>query len=204
MVTTDTLVSLKIEAFDYEQQLSKLFVAINGVEVMRLSLTGKEFDSIVTVPLGKGGNSIKLWVENDLGLTSLKEGTRIQHNGDPKSNLYLFALSVSEYEDKKYNLKYAVKDGRDIVNTFLNNETKFDSIFIDTFFNEQVTENALDRIAERLKSATINDQVILFISGHGLLDKNYDFYFAGHHCNFQNPQEGGIAYAAIELSLIHI
>jgi len=201
VVTTDTLVSLKIEAFDYEQQLSKLFVAINGVEVMRLSLTGKEFDSIVTVPLGKGGNSIKLWVENDLGLTSLKEGTRIQHNGDPKSNLYLFALSVSEYEDKKYNLKYAVKDGRDIVNTFLNNETKFDSIFIDTFFNEQVTENALDRIAERLKSATINDQVILFISGHGLLDKNYDFYFAGHHCNFQNPQEGGIAYAAIESTL---
>ncbi len=56
----------------------------------------------------------------------------------------------------------------------------------------------MNLIEKKLKNATINDQVIIFISGHGLLDENYDFYFAGHHCNFTNPKEGGIPYTEID------
>ncbi len=123
-VTKDSTITLKIEAFDFEQILSKLIITSNGVLINEIELTQKEFDSVINIPLAVGSNNIKVWVENNVGLTSLKESILTQKSGTSKTNLYLFALSVSKYEDSKFNLKYAVKDGRDLINAFTSSENK--------------------------------------------------------------------------------
>ena len=46
--------------------------------------------------------------------------------------------------------------------------------------------------------ADINDVVIVFVAGHGVLDKNFDYYFASYDMDFSNPGERGIPYGAIE------
>jgi WD40 repeat protein len=200
-VTKDTIIPLKIEAFDFNSELQQLTISVNGVIVQELELHSQAWDSVVRVALISGRNEIKIFATNKKGLTSLRENVEIQCGRKAKTSLYLFALSVSKYKDSSYNLNYAVKDGRDLVNAFVSKSAYFDTVYVDTFFNERVTIEALDSIENRLKEAGINDQVILFVSGHGLLDDAYDFYFAGHQCNFDNPSEGGISYAAIEKAL---
>ena len=44
----------------------------------------------------------------------------------------------------------------------------------------------------------INDKVIISYSGHGLLNKEYDYYLSAYNMNFDKPEEGGIPYDAIE------
>lgn len=200
-VTNDTALALKIEAFDFTNELSLLTIAVNGVVVQEIQLNSKEWDSIVNVSLISGKNQIKVFATNKKGLTSLRENIEIQCGRKSKTNLYLIALSVSRYLDSSYNLNYAVKDGRDLIKAFQHHGEYFDTVYIDTFFNEKATIDALDSIKRRIRNATINDQVVLFVSGHGLLDDNYDFYFAGHRCNFDNPSVGGIPYAEIEKTL---
>ncbi len=198
ILTNDDEITIKVEAFDFKNQLQKLNIAVNGVLVSQTNLSGNEWDSIITVALSYGENAIKVWVENEAGLQSLKEGLNIKCNYKTSSNLYLFTMSVSEYKDSTYNLNYAVKDGQDLVKAFQTDSVNYDSIIVNTFYNQAVNDITLSEIADKLKHATVHDQVILFISGHGLLDANYDFFFAGYNCNFDNPNFGGIAYEDIE------
>jgi len=46
--------------------------------------------------------------------------------------------------------------------------------------------------------ATVEDEVVLYISGHGLLDDNLDFYFGTHDIDFDNPAARGMKYDDLE------
>jgi len=50
----------------------------------------------------------------------------------------------------------------------------------------------------RLSRSTVNDQVLVFISGHGLLDDNLDFYFGTNDLDFNNPSLRGLKYEDLE------
>ena len=52
-----------------------------------------------------------------------------------------------------------------------------------------------------METSTVDDQVILYVSGHGLLDENYDFYYATHDIDFSKPSANGILYDEIEALL---
>jgi uncharacterized caspase-like protein len=58
-------------------------------------------------------------------------------------------------------------------------------------------ENIL-AVKQKLMQTHVDDEVILYVSGHGLLDKNFDFYFATYDMNFSNPEEKGILYDDLE------
>lgn len=53
-------------------------------------------------------------------------------------------------------------------------------------------------MSDFLKPALIDDQVIIFIAGHGVLDANLDYFFATYDMDFKNPALHGIAYDQIE------
>ena len=40
--------------------------------------------------------------------------------------------------------------------------------------------------------------VIIFIAGHGILDENYNYFFATHDIDFNKPGEKGLPYEALE------
>ena len=49
-----------------------------------------------------------------------------------------------------------------------------------------------------MEKTNIKDRVILYVSGHGLLDKKYDFYYATYDVDFKNFGDKGLAYDDIE------
>ena len=49
-----------------------------------------------------------------------------------------------------------------------------------------------------LKEAKPNDVVMVFVAGHGLLDKDLNYYLATNTTDFLNPSDGGIKYESLE------
>jgi hypothetical protein len=60
--------------------------------------------------------------------------------------------------------------------------------------DRDVTKENLAKIREFLSKATVDDTVLMFVAGHGLLDSKYDYYFGTSDIDFENPSGKGIAF----------
>ncbi|MBP7077181.1 MAG: WD40 repeat domain-containing protein [Bacteroidales bacterium] len=192
---------------DSKYKLDRYNIWINDVPLFGMtgkSLSVGNFQSFKTkehIELNEGDNKIQVSCLNEKGVESYKETVEITYTPktSEKHDLYFVAVSVSEYEDSQFNLKYAVKDGRDMVKLFSENRKgDFANIYIDTLFNSAATTDNLIAVKQKLMNSQVDDEVILYISGHGLLDDNLDFYFASHNVDFSNPAINGISYDVLE------
>jgi hypothetical protein len=66
------------------------------------------------------------------------------------------------------------------------------------YINNLSTGALVLNLKEHLLSTAVDDQVVLFIAGHGLLDQNPDYYFATTDVNFDAPSDKGLSYEAFE------
>ncbi len=209
--TTVPKLLLNVKCIDSKYKLNRLSVWNNNVPVFGrngISLSELNTDSLVKqlqIVLSEGNNRIQVSCTNEKGVESLKESLNIRYN--PKKpalpNLYVIALSVSEYKDKRYNLQYAVKDGRDMANLFgslpdAKEEGPFEKISLDTLFNERATREQFFELKKKLLNTKPDDLIVVFISGHGLLDENMDFYYATWDMDFGDPAARGISYNDLE------
>ena len=107
-------------------------------------------------------------------MESLIETYEIEYIPEKKllPNLYLAVVSVSNYKNKAMNLKYARKDGHDLVAMFKQSGW-FNKVTIDTLFDSHATRENILRLKEKLNNSSVDDQVIFFVSGHGLLDSRF-------------------------------
>lgn len=64
--------------------------------------------------------------------------------------------------------------------------------------DKDATRENILKAGDFLKQAKTNDQVIVFVAGHGLLDDKLDWYFATTDIDFYNPSVRGIAYNELE------
>lgn len=200
---------LKISSTDTKYLLDRINVWINDVPVYGrngLSLRSSQIRTIeknIPVSLSSGLNKIQVSCINEKGVESLKEAVEIIYNPavESKPDLYVLAMSVSEYKDSRYNLEYAVKDGKDIASMFDTDNLEkgaYGNIFTDTIFNSSATKENFLKFREKLLKTEINDQVVVFVSGHGLLDRNMDFYFAAFDIDFNQPEARGISFDDLE------
>ncbi|MCX6333861.1 MAG: hypothetical protein NT092_06090, partial [Bacteroidia bacterium] len=202
-------INLTIKGTDSRYNLDRLNVWVNDVPIYGIngiSLRSEESDSLVrtiSIPLSSGQNMITVSCMNEKGVESLKESKEITF--DPaipvKPDLYVVALSVSEYKDNRFNLQYSVKDGNDIATMFGSipaSTGEYNMIIIDTLFNRKAVKENFFALKEKLMGTKVDDQVILFASGHGLLDNNLDFYFATWDMDFRNPETRGISFDDME------
>jgi WD40 repeat protein len=194
---------------DNKYKLDRFNVWINDVPLYGtngMSLRSEFSDSIVktlSIPLSLGNNRIQVSCMNEKGVESLKRSVDISYNaGNPvKPDLYVIAMSVSEYKDNRYDLQYAVKDGKDIANLFNPQSFKqeeFNKVYFDTLFNQMATKENFFKIKSKLLNSKADDQVVVFISGHGLLNNDLDFYFATYDIDFSNPEKRGISFDDME------
>jgi uncharacterized caspase-like protein len=63
--------------------------------------------------------------------------------------------------------------------------------------NEAVRENIL-AARKRLAASTVDDQVVVFVAGHGMLDQNLDYYFVTHDFDRDKPPRRGLSYDQLE------
>jgi hypothetical protein len=200
---------IQIAAKDLQTELDSLKIWINDVPIKPLSKTislinSLEYKENLKLPLAHGTNKIQLSITNKNGLESLKETIVIEFTeGKEKPDLYLISIGVSEYLNEDYNLKYATKDAKDVVNQFLKNDF-YQNVYSKILTDREVIKENISSMNKFLKTAEIDDVVIVFIASHGLLDKDYNYYLASHNIDFENPEKNGIPFDLIEKQLENI
>ncbi len=204
--TQASILSVKVKVSDLKYNLDRVMVWLNNVPVfgsngmdVKAKLQ-KSLELDLQIPLVEGKNKITFSCINEKGAESLVSTVDVlKHNEQAtKANLYIVAIGVSEYADKNYNLKYAAKDAEDIIKSFSASKEIFGQVFTKALLNGDATKQNINTVKEFLKQSTIDDEVIIFIAGHGLLDDKYDYYYGTHDIDFLNPSGNGIVYEEIE------
>ena len=108
----------------------------------------------------------------------------------------MLAIGVSKYE--AHELKYAAKDAVDIIDRFNNARASFDGVKILSLLDSQATRERIMAAKIFHTAAEIDDEVVVFVSGHGVLNERKDYYFATADMDFINPSKRGITYVDLE------
>ena len=203
--TSQKLVGFEVKAEDSKFFLDRINVFVNNIPIY--GLTGidlskeksHQFSKRIETNLSIGKNKIQVSCLNEKGVESLLETFEIELTGEiKKPNLHLAVISVSNYANAAMNLKYAAKDGRDIANLFRRSDNHYNKIIIDTLLNQNATKEKIFDLKKKFSNTDVDDDVIVYVSGHGLLDENLDFYFATHDTDFSNPASRGLKYDDLE------
>jgi len=174
--------------------------AENGKTGVEIAQNEKSLQSKINVELMSGKNKIQISAFNEKGVESLRETVVVNNETDLQQELYLITIGVSKYKNSGYNLDYAAKDAQDMNALFSGSEffsTKHQKLLI----NEQVTKANLIELKTFLATTKPNDVVVFFIAGHGVLNKNLDYFYCTYDMDFLVPEKNGIAYGELEVLL---
>lgn len=207
-----TIIHARLSATDGRQLLGYQ-VKVNGIPIYpgRGKLFAAPAGSISiadTVHLVPGANDIQLYCFDDSARESLRQQL-FSNSGEseqPVQRLFI-GIGVSTYADSRFNLQYPAKDVNDLSNTFATfNSPKTDEDVIGKVHpkvssillrNEQATRKNILALKSRLTRTLPADEVIISFNGHGLIDRNLNFYFASYDINFDEPANTGLSYADI-------
>lgn len=200
--TNQRMLTFQAKASDKNQNINRLQVYVNdvpafgskGISVNPTTMLTKD----VTIELGKGLNEIKVTAINSKGLESLPETFEVQLTTDfDKPDLYLVSIGVSEYQQSQHNLAFAAKDASDII-TAMKGSSAYEKVVEKLIVNQNATDANILAIRNFIEQAGVDDVVMIFIAGHGVLDANYTYYFATHNMDFNNPSSGGLSYEQLQ------
>lgn len=203
-LTDSPTMELNIHIEDSKYLLDRLNIWINNVAVYGsegISVRDLETMSInkkVMLPLVNGINKIQLSVLNQAGAESYKETFEVTSTfGKEQPDLYLITIGESEFQQSDYNLTYAAKDAEDVASLLAKSKV-YKNVFFETITNQEVTRDNVLALKEFLKKADINDQVIIFVAGHGILSAELDYYLATYDIDFNMPEVRGLMYEDLE------
>lgn len=190
-----------MNAHDNKSKIKSINISVNDVPLCNsFKIDTKNDDANyvekeVEIKLMHGRNKIVVTCTNRQGVESLPIELEVNYVDETIGKVYFIGIAVAGYKDSDYDLKYTVKDIRDLAKAF---KQKYPALIIDTLLNESATRENILKLRERIMTTNVNDMVVMAISGHGLLSKNLDFYFATYDVDFKNPTEKGIKYEDIE------
>ena len=203
-VSTSGYVSLDMMAKDSLFDLSRIHLFVNDVPVYgrqgKSINPTKNLEESIQVPLNYGMNKVQISISNTQGTTSLMETYRVEYKKPQgfKPNLHVIALGAYHFHDQNYNLAYVSNDVYDLTNQLQLSDHLYSQIEVDSLLNKDFTTENLALVKEKLMRTNINDVVIIYYSGHGILDEDYNYYLATGNTDFSNPTVGSLGYEAIE------
>jgi len=204
--TKEQTFNLKIAAKDNTYFLDRINIWINDVPIFGKNGYSikeekiKNYNHNFKLQLNQGINQITVSAVNELGIESLLKNIEIESEPTIKAkpNLYVITIGVSKFQNAKMDLNYAVKDVQDVAALF---ESSSENCFIYNLWEQDMNLQSLQKLKAQLKKTKVDDKVILFIAGHGILDKKLDYYFPIFNTNFSNLQKNSIPYNELELLL---
>ena len=189
-------------------EVNKIFVAVNGCPIYETPgksikvEVGKSIRMEVALELSAGNNQIEVWVMNKDRVYSLREYSSINSKlPRVKPKLYLFSIGVSQYYNSDANLRYADKDATDVARLFADSKLYADVDSI-VMINTQATREKINSVIDWLRQTEYDDHVIIFYSGHGLIDNKMDYYLATHSVDFRDPSNNGLPFEDLESLLL--
>lgn len=204
--TTDKSLTLDFEASNNTGPLKELRVFNNGALIKILALKGKDGEPSresageVKVDLASGDNRLQLMVVSQEGFTSSFAEKNVDCMVKPDSRrCFIATVGISEYNDPRFNLKFAAKDADDMSKALaeeaMHRGYQPEMLVVK---NTQVDSSLVPKLREFLSKAETDDEVILFFAGHGLLDKNLEYHFARHDTNFEATENIGVTFQELE------
>ncbi len=202
LITSKNIADLQINAKAIGGNLlNRVFIHINDVPVT--GMNGKQLskastvDEIHSLKLTEGVNKIKVFVTDDKGVASLKENIEIIYRPAQPENgrLYFIGVGVSDYKDSTMNLTYADKDIKDLDTLF---KTKYKDAVSVIMLNQHATSKTLKEAKQTLLQTNEADMIVVSLSGHGLLNKQGDFFFASHETDFDSPEQTAVSFSTLE------
>lgn len=175
-------------------------ISVNGNLVSELPVLNTDNNMVNlsdSVVLGQGTNNIEAVYRSSSGLESHKQKLIINYNPAKKEipKTWFIGIGVSKYADKSMDLKYPVKDVRDLAAAF---KKKYPGLIIDTLLDGNATREKILAIRDKLMQTSVNDRVIISFNGHGLLSDSLDWYFGTHDIDAAKPAMRGLAYTDME------
>ncbi|MBI3137719.1 MAG: caspase family protein [Sphingobacteriales bacterium] len=196
--------SLHIRGADGSYPLDRFNIWINesplyGQRGIRMKAGNNgSLDTFISVRLSRGTNRIETSISNINGTESYRVPLLV--NCDPPARqpelIRFFGIGIDQFSDSGYNLRYSVKDIRDLVVKL--KERYGNQLLIDTLFNEKVTRENIKMLKQKLLQTGVDDKVIISYSGHGLLSSDYDYYLSTYSVDFSKPEENGLPYDELE------
>lgn len=195
--------SFTAEITDEKFDLQKAIVSINGVpsSTTFFDKATRNVKLPLKVELIPGKNTVDVMAVNQNGNESFSQRFEVIYAaGQEKINskLYIISIGISNYRKNEFNLTYASKDAIDVSNTFTLSKAGFSEVKTLLLTDEEFSKNDIAKINSFVEGAGSNDMVVLFFAGHGVLDKNFDYYFCPHDMNFDSPEINGISFSTIE------
>ena len=195
-----------VSLYATNKAITTLEVYVDGTRIPQewdeslLVPAGKHQMVKVRVPLAVGQNWIELKAVDSTGIGGDVSRFRTIYRGSEISELYVVTLGVSDYKDDSLNLQYAAKDAEDIAAQFA--ATEAHKVHILNLTNEQVTKDGAQKKVQRfLAESKVHDRVVFYLAGHGMLDKNLDYYYAPHDFNAEDVSNTGISLDSLVNSL---
>ncbi|WP_370088755.1 caspase family protein [Ekhidna sp.] len=200
--TDQRMLTFQAKASDKNQNINRLQIYVNDVPAFGskgISVSpSNKLTKDITLELGKGLNEIKVTAINSKGLESLPQTFEVQLTTDfDKPDLYLVSIGVSKYQQSQHNLAFAAKDAADVI-AAMNGSAAYENVFEKLIINEQATDANIQAVRAFIEKAGVDDVVMIFIAGHGVLDDSYTYYFATHNMDFNNPSSGGLSYEQLQ------
>jgi len=170
-----------------------------------LLIPGKDSSRIqgnITLKLSGGPNKIEVSCMNSAGVESFRQTVNVSYMplaALPKPRLFIVAIGVSHYLQSRQNLDFAGQDAVNVADFFKGQARLYEKVYHLILTDENAKrEEILTKTSELLKQSKVNDRVILFLAGHGILDRELNYYFATHDFDFDAEQPNGLSYDDIE------
>ncbi len=200
--TNERTIAIPVSVNSEDKKLNTLFVNVNNVPAFGkdgITISGNKWDSTLTLQLSNGENQIDITAVDEKGSRSLNVNQRIVYTGSQrKPALHLVTLGVSDYKDDQFDLTYAASDTDSLVSFWNDKKNRFSDINIYQLKDEEVTKENFENLSDRLNNIHVDDLLIFFVAGHGVLDTTSTYYFGTHSIDFEQPASEGLSFTEIE------
>lgn len=198
LAQTPQSLRLQVTIDSPEVDLRRWQLKVNGVaEVLQDdSLSGRQAQREVELPLSRGVNRIQVTATNRLGLRSAAARLQLQtEQGEEKPELYVLTVGVSKYADKTVgDLQYAAKDAADMAELWSRSE-QYAKVHVKVLQDDQALSGSVRAAEDFLAQAAIDDTVILSLAGHGMHDRSErgEYYFLTHDSDPQRLAQTAVS-----------
>jgi len=152
------------------------------------------------IQLAAGDNLIQLCAINENGVSSTFATAKVNCTAPPVSKqCFIATVGISQYKDTNYTLQYAAKDAGDMAQALSDAASKrgLDPKVL-VIKNDEVTASLTDKIRSFLSQASVDDEVVLYFAGHGLLDKDLGYHYPIYETDFNSTESNGIPFNELE------
>ncbi|HUR43908.1 MAG TPA: caspase family protein [Aestuariivirga sp.] len=167
------------------REITRVEILIDGRPVTPRSVVGVDetTDSKVltlSVPPRDSEVTLIAYIDDQPGVpVSMPIKWKGQVQIQKKPRLFALLVGISDYDNADLKLRYAAKDASDLAALLQKQEGVFyDHVDVKLLLNGEATAQAIQVELVRLrKKSAPEDNVIVFMAGHGFTDASQDFYF---------------------------